>query len=86
MFIKQRKRIQKVRETGDLKNLYRKKLDKACFFHDSANSDSKDLAKRTFSGKIFKDRAHEIARNLTYDGCQRGLANMVHKCFGKKTV
>ena len=86
MFIKQRKRIQKFRETGDLKNLYRKKINKACFSHDSAYSDSKDLAKRTISDMIFKDRAHEIARNFIYDGHHRGLASMVHKCFDKKTV
>ena len=27
------------------------------------NSDSKDLAKRTISGKNLKDRAYEIAKN-----------------------
>ena len=86
MFIKQRKRIQKFRETSDLKKLYRKKINKACFSHDSAYSDCKDLAKRTISDKIFKDRDYEIDRNFIYDGYQRGLANMVHKCFDKKTV
>ena len=41
--------------------------DKACFAHDAAYSDSKDLAKRTISDKILKDRACEIARNRNYD-------------------
>ena len=39
--------IQKFRETDDLKHLYRYELDKACFAHDAAYSDSKDLTKRT---------------------------------------
>ena len=61
-FIKHRERIKKFRETGNLKNLYRNELDKACFAHDAAYSDSKDLAKRTTSDKILQDRAYEIAR------------------------
>ena len=44
-FTKHRERIQKFRETGNLKHLYRNELDKACFSHDAAYSNSKDLAK-----------------------------------------
>ena len=84
-FTKHRERIQKFRETGNLKHLYRNELDKACFAHDAAYSDSKDLAKRTISDKILKDGAYEIARNLGYDGYQRALASMVYKFFDKKT-
>ena len=57
-FTKYCERIKKFRETGDLKHLYWNKLDKACFAHDAAYSDSKDLAKRTISDKILKDRAY----------------------------
>ena len=78
-------RIQKSRETGNLKHLYRNELNKACFAHDAAYCDSKDLAKRTISDKILKDRAYEIARNRGYDGYQRALASMVYKFFDKKT-
>ena len=46
------KRIQKFKETGHLNDIYKKELDKTCFVHDAAYSDSKDLAKRTISGKI----------------------------------
>ena len=56
-------KVQKFRETGNLKYIYRNELDKACFSHDAAYSDSKDLAKRTVSDKILKDRAYEIAVN-----------------------
>ena len=84
-FTKHRERIRKFRETGNLKDLYRNELDKACFAHDAAYSDSKDLAKRTISDKILKDRAYESARNRKYDGYQRALASMVYKFFDKKT-
>ena len=60
-----------MRETGNLKYLYKIESDKACLAHDAANSDSKDLAKRTILGKILKDRAYAIARNCQYDGYQR---------------
>ena len=59
-FTKHCERIQKFRETGNLKHLYRNKLDKAWFAHDVAYSDSKDLAKRTISDKTLKDGAYEI--------------------------
>ena len=65
-FTKHHKRIQKSKETGDLKHIYKNELDKACFAHDAANANSKDLAKRTISDKNFKDRAYETALNLKY--------------------
>ena len=80
-----RERVQKFRETGNLKYLYRNELGKACFAHDAAYFDSKDLANRTISNKILKDRAYEIARNCNYGGYKRALASMIHKFFDKKT-
>ena len=68
LFTKHGERIQKFRETGNLKHLYRNELDKVCFTYDIAYSDSKDLAKRTVSEKILKERAYETARNCKYDG------------------
>ena len=67
-FTKHRERIQKFRKAGNSKHLYRNELDKACFAHDAAYSDSKDLEKRTISDRILKDRAYQIARNCGYDG------------------
>ena len=61
-------RIQKFRETGKWKYLYRNELGKACYSHNAAYSDSKSLAKRTILGKSLKDRAYEIARNRKHDG------------------
>ena len=56
-FTKHRERIQKFRDTGNLKNLYRNEINKACSAHDAAYSDSKDLAKRTISDKMLRGRA-----------------------------
>ena len=47
-FTKHRETTQKFGETGNLKHLYRNKLDKACFAHDSLYLDSKDLAREIF--------------------------------------
>ena len=62
-FTKHCKRIHKFRKTGNLKYLYKNELDKACFAHDAAYSDNNDLAKRTISDKMLKNRACAIARN-----------------------
>ena len=57
-------KIQKFRETGNLKRIYKNELDKVCFLHNGTYSDSsKDLAKSTVSDKILKDRAYEIVIN-----------------------
>ena len=42
-FIKTKKRIQKFKETGDTDYIYKNELDKACFQHDMAYGDFKDL-------------------------------------------
>ena len=39
-----------------------------------AYGDFKDLPKRTASDKVLRDKAFSIAKNLKYDGYQRGLA------------
>ena len=58
------KKIKNLEKKSNLKHLYRNELDTACFAHDAAYSDSKDLAKRTISDKILKDRAREIAATM----------------------
>ena len=44
---KKKERIQKFKETGDTKCIYRNELDKASFQHYMAYGDFKDLAKST---------------------------------------
>ena len=43
-FTKNKKRIQKFKETVDLRYIYKNELDKACFQHDVAYGDFKVLA------------------------------------------
>ena len=85
-FIKNKERIQKFKKTVNLRYIYRNKLDKACFPHDMAYGDLKDLTRRTASDKILRDKAFNIAKNTQYDGYQRGLASMVYKFFDKKSA
>ena len=35
---------------------------------------------------MLRDKASTIAKNLKYDGYQRGLASMAHKLFDKKLL
>ena len=44
-----------------------------------AYGDFKDLARRTASDKILRDKAFNIAKNPKYDGYQRGFASIVYK-------
>ena len=83
-FTKHEQRIQKFKETGDTSYIYKNELDKACFVHDAAYSDSKDLTKRTVADKILKNKAFDIAKDPKYNGYQRGLASMVYNFFDSK--
>ena len=85
-FAKHRESIQNFRETGNLNNLDRNELNKACFSYDAAHSDSKDLAKRTIPDNILKDKAYQIARNGKYDGYQRVLASMIYKFLYENSI
>ena len=86
LFTKHSEIIQKFRETGNLKHIYKNELDKACFADDAAYSDSKDLSSRTISDKILKERAYKIAIIPQYDGYQRGLASMVYIFYDKNRI
>ena len=84
-FTKKKERIQKFKETGDTSYIYKNELDKVCFQHDMADGDFKNLARRTASDKVLRDKAFNIAKNPKYDGYQRGLASIVYKFFDKKS-
>ena len=75
-FIKNKERIQKIKETGDTSYIYKNERDKACFQHDMAYGDFKDLARRTPSDETLRDKAFYIAKNPKYDGYQVGLASI----------
>ena len=52
LFTKNQEGIQKFKETGDTKYIYRNGLDKTCFQHDVAHGDFKELTRRTASNKV----------------------------------
>ena len=82
-FTKNKERIEKFMQTGNIDFIYKKELNKACFQHDMAYGKTKDLIKRTQSDKVLRDKAFKIASDPKYDGYQRGLASMVCKFFDK---
>ena len=47
---------------------------------------SKDLAKRTQTNKVLRDKAFKTASDQKYDGYQIGLALMVYMFFDKKSI
>ena len=86
LFTRHKERIKKFKQTGDTCYIYRNDLDKACFQHDCAYADNKDLINRTKADKVLKDKAYNIRSNPEYDGYQRGLGSMVYKFFDKKSM
>ena len=84
-FTKNKEIIQKFIETGDTSYIYKNELDKACFQHDMAYGNFKDLARRTASDKVLRDKAFNIAKNPKYNGYQIGLASMIYNFFDKKS-
>ena len=48
-----------------------------------AYGDFKDLKRRTFYDKGFRDKSFNIAKKPKYDGYQRGLTSMVYKILIK---
>ena len=71
-FTKNKERIRKFKATGHSGCIYKNELNKACFQHDMAYGDFKDLA-----NKVLKNKALNIAKVPSYDGYQRGLASTV---------
>ena len=82
-FTKNKERIEKFMQTGNIDFIYKKELDKVCFQHDMAYGKTKDLIKRIQSDKVLRDKAFKIAIDPKYDGYQRGLASMVCRFFNK---
>ena len=54
-FTKDKERVQKFKEIRDSQYIYQNELDKACFQHDMAYEDFKDLSRRTASDKKLRD-------------------------------
>ena len=71
---KEKKRIEKFKETGDSRYTSQNKLNKYFSQRGVANGDFEELTRRTDFDKILRDKAFNIANNPKYDGYQRGLA------------
>ena len=56
-----KERIERFVEKGNIDFIYRNELDKACFQHDMAYGKSSDLIKRTQSDKVLRDKKFKIA-------------------------
>ena len=52
--LKNKVEIQKFIKRGEARYIYGNKLNKACFQHDIAYGDFKDLARRTTSDKVLR--------------------------------
>ena len=58
-FTKHRQPVQQLRETGNLKHIYKNGLYNTCFANDDAYSGSKYFAKRTLSDRTLKYRPYD---------------------------
>ena len=85
-FTENKERMQQFKETGDISYIYKNTLHKACFQHDMAYGDFKDIARRTASDKVLRDKAFNIAENPKYDGYQGELSSMVYKFFDTRST
>ena len=85
-FTRHKERINEFKHTDDRRYIYRNELDKACFQHDSAYADHKDLINRPEADKVLRDKVYDTASNPEDDGYQRGLTSMVYTFFDKKST
>ena len=74
-----KKKIKKIKETGDLRYIYQNELYKACFQRDMAYGDFKDLTTRTASDKYCMIK-HLILLKIDVD-----LLQWFTNFFNKKT-
>ena len=81
-FSKNKEKIQKFKETRDLRQIYKNNLDKADFQQDMAHGDFKDLLRRTIWYKVLRDKLFNFAKKTKYDRYQL----MVYKFFDKKSA
>ena len=84
-FTKNKEKNKKLKEIGDIStkiNLIRHAFSMTGMM---TYRDFKDLARRTASDKVLRDKAFNNAKNSKYDGHQRGLASMVYKFLDKKS-
>ena len=82
-FAENKERIETFMQAGNTDFIYWSELDKVFYQYDMAYDKSKNLAKRTQSDEVLRDKAFKFASDQEYDGYQRGLASIVYKFFDK---
>ena len=70
---KKKERVQKFKKEGDSRYIYQNEPHKACFQHELAYGDFKDLTRRTASDKILREKAFNIAKNPNMMDINAGL-------------
>ena len=65
---KSKERKQKFKGREYSRYILQIELDKACFQHDMASGNFKDLPRRTASDKVLSNKAFDISKNPKYDG------------------
>ena len=83
-FTKNKERTRNFKEIWDSRYIYQNELDKACFQHDMAYGDCKDLTRRSTSDKKLRGKTFNLDKNLNYDGIQHKLVLKVYAVFDKK--
>ena len=63
-FTKTRKKSKSQKNPEDSQYIYQDELDKACFQHNMADGDFKDLTRRKASDKILRVKAFKIAKKI----------------------
>ena len=61
--LKTKKESKSLKKTGETKYIYRNEIEKACFQHDMAYGDFKDLPKRTGANKVLREKAFNISKD-----------------------
>ena len=56
----------KFKQTGDSRYIYKNELDEACFQHDMAYGNFKDLPGRTVGDKVLLENAFNTAKTQKY--------------------
>ena len=72
-------------QTENTNYIYKNDLHKACFQHDIAYGNYRNLVKRTKLDKVLRDKAFRISSNLKYHCYERRLGSMVYNFFDKKS-
>ena len=63
LFTKNKEKTDKFIKIGNIDFIYKNDLDKTCFQHDMVYDKSKDLARRTQSDNVLRDKVFKIASN-----------------------